>query len=463
MLCGRGGHTPGGARVFESSSHAQPPSPTFNYTPHQEIPHLPYCNFHPIHGRVSASPSNGEHLGLQLDMKKRILFVNSGAPDYEDIMALMAARSHEWELLFENCAANALAEMAVQPCDVVITELTLSDTTGEHFLGEVLAKYPETRTIAIADLEENPGLGLLGTTHLFVTKPLEAEALESVLERALDSQSWLPNEAARKLTSQMTKLPSAPHLYFRVMRELRGSDVSLEDIGALIAQDPPMSAKLLQLANSVHLGLVQQVVNPGEAVMHLGLKTTQSFLLLAHTCSFFEDIKDSGFSVEKLWQHSIRTGKYAQLICKAEKTEGPVREEAFTAGLLHDIGKLALAANHPVLFREIFRLMRTDKVSALEAELSIFGTTHSDIAACLLATWGLPWSLVTAVALHHRPMAGADQGFSALTAIHVANAIDHLGDLNASRIDTAYLEQLELKHRLGDWKVACSKTDPEEK
>ena len=184
---------------------------------------------------------------------------------------------------------------------------------------------------------------------------------------------------------------------------------------------------MLQLANSAVFGLELQVSQPLEAIAYIGLETTKALVLLAHTVSTFEKSKLPGFSVEALWRHSVNTGQIAQKIALMEK--GGTRktaEQAFAAGLLHDLGKLLFCANLPGLFAKTLTLAREDKCSFWEAESQLFPNAgHAELAGCMLGIWGLPQPIVEAVALHHNPRRLNSQGFHPLTAVHAANILDH--------------------------------------
>src|SRR5262249_36954038 len=133
----------------------------------------------------------------------------------------------------------------------------------------------------------------VGTAHQFLLKPTDAQTIKSALERAFSLETWLPSAAAQQLMASVRKLPSPPTLYFKVVKALESPDSSAETIGRLIGQDVVMSAKLLQLVNSAVFGLQLQVANVPEAVIYLGIETTKSLILLAHTFSYFDELKSS--------------------------------------------------------------------------------------------------------------------------------------------------------------------------
>jgi putative nucleotidyltransferase with HDIG domain len=250
-------------------------------------------------------------------------------------------------------------------------------------------------------------------------------------------------------------------MYFEVVRQLESPTTSLEDVGQNIARDPAMTAKLLQLVNSAVFGLQLTISQPNEAVAYLGIETTKSLILLAHTFSYFDHLATSGFSIDSLWTHSYSTARCAQRIAEHEWTSQELIAQAFAAGLLHDIGKLMLAANLPAEFQEALWRASHEGMELWQAELQILGAHHAEVGACMLATWGLPTAIVEAVALHHHPARVSAGGFTPLVAVHVANVLSQLSPLNATQpirpqLDTEYLRVTGFTERVVEWTLVLA-------
>lgn len=391
-------------------------------------------------------------------MKRRILFVEEQPKARRDLEVALGPLSGGFEMVFTGSASDALEKLELQPVDAVVTDLRLSIVNGAQLLNEVMQRQPKVLRFVLSDLSDRQAtMKCVGTAHQFLSKPCDPQTLASALERALAYENWLPGGKVRALLTQMTKLPSPPQLYFEVVKELQSPDASLESVGALIARDPAMTAKILQLVNSAVFGLKRTVASPAEAVMYLGIDTTKSVILLAHSFSYFDQIKDSGFSVENLWKHSIRTGNFARWIAQLEGMDKALTEEAYTAGMLHDLGKLALAANLPQPYSEAAMIAASRNVSLWEAEEQVLGANHAELGASMLAIWGLPVGIVEAVALHHHPAKLFSQTFCPLTAVHAANAFEHAESSGAAKlpVDAEYLAQLGLDQRLPAWWEHC--------
>ena len=295
-------------------------------------------------------------------------------------------------------------------------------------------------------------------------KPCDAFMVSHALNKALTLQAWLPSEAVFRLVSRMRWLPSPPGIYARILAEMRSMDTSVERVGELIAQDPAVSAKVLQLANSAVFALQLQVVQPAEAVAYVGLETTKALVLLAHTFSSFDRLHVVGFSAEALWRHSLAVGQMARRIATLQGCGPEASEQCFAGGLLHDIGKLLLAANLTDPFGQALALAKAEHCALWEAEHQVFGATHAELGACLLGIWGLPIPVVKAVALHHNPSRSPGQTFNPLTAVHAANVFEHEfqpgpSDLQPPVLDGEYLNKLGLEQRAQEWRQKCSESN----
>jgi len=166
----------------------------------------------------------------------------------------------------------------------------------------------------------------------------------------------------------------------------------------------------------------------------------------------------------KLWDHSMSVGALATKLAQDENPMAAI--DAFTAGLLHDIGEVVLAINLPDQFVAAQKLVENEKISRSESERRVFGTTHAEVGAYLLCLWGLPTQVVEAVAYHHTPNDSHINSFTALTAVHIANAFQHSVKAENSTtsipyIDFEYITKLGLSEKIPQWQdeIALSVTN----
>jgi putative nucleotidyltransferase with HDIG domain len=275
---------------------------------------------------------------------------------------------------------------------------------------------------------------------------------------------WMAHPAMKKLLPRIRKLPTAPELYTQVEQELQSPTGSLQVVSHLIGRDPLMSAKILQVANSAFFALTHEVSDIGEAVMVLGSERIRSLILLAGVFSQYGDVKCPGFSPEPVWQHSVQVGEFTRAIALGETKNAKTAEAAFTAGLLHDVGKLVLASNVPEMYETVLRLKASKKISQREAEMEALGTTHAEVGACLLGTWGLPLWILEAIAWHHEPGRCKAQGFTLLAAVHAANVfvLEATDADTRERVNLMFLLQAGLGDCRNRWREFCGVNQKQE-
>jgi HD-like signal output (HDOD) protein len=329
---------------------------------------------------------------------------------------------------------------------------------GAELLDEVKRRHPKTiRIVLSGHADTDLLLTCVNSTHQYLSKPCDSQAIKATVQRACGLENAAENERLKQLVGQMARLPSLPSLYVQMVEELNDSSATIEHIGEIVSQDMAMTAQFLKLVNSVYFGLSRPVSNPSEAALYLGIDTIKALVLSIHTFSQFEDLISCGFNLEALMHHSLRTAGRAGRIAKLEGSTPKIVNECFVGGMLHDIGKLLMAANFPKDYDQVTRLVGKEGLSHCAAEKEIFGVNHASVGGYLLGLWGLPVPVVEAIALHHCPRQTTSPAFGALTAVHAANVFEHeraAGSHPAAdnELDGLYLAALGLTHRLAAWR-----------
>ncbi len=325
-------------------------------------------------------------------MKKRILFVGGDPALCQEFQAQDSGPDAAWTAQIALSGEEALALCYQASFDAVVADVRLAGMSGTELLDALMKRQPKAMRIVLSDLADiESTMKCIGHAHHHLVKPCGAPTLLHALNQAFAQEAWLPSEPVQGLIAQMHHVPSPPKTYFQVVEEMRSPACSIEKIADLIAQDPAITAKVLQLANSAVFGLELQVFQPLDAIGYIGLETTKAIVLLAHTFSSFDTLKLTGFSVDELWRHSVRTGQFAQRIATMESTLRETAEQAFAAGLLHDIGKLLFAANHAGLFGKVLRLAREQHCNMWEAEAQLLpGIGHAELGATVWASGDCP-------------------------------------------------------------------------
>jgi putative nucleotidyltransferase with HDIG domain len=393
--------------------------------------------------------------------RKQILCVGPKVAVDKQLQIRIAGMHPQWTVRFSGGSQEGLALLKENAFDAVVVDMQLSDGDGLQLLNKVQERHPGIHRMVVSDLSHrDAALQCAGAAHHCVPKPWDSETLRPALERAFSLNVWLSNPAVRELAGRMVTVPSAPKLYFEVSRALQSEDAGLGEIANLIATDPAMTAKLLHLSNSALLGLRQKVTNVHDAISYLGLETTRSLILLAHTFSYCDRTKTAGFNIEGLWEHSLASGLLAKKIASVAGGTEEIIEESFLAGLLHDIGKLLFAVNLGFDYGGVIARARQGNITLWEAETERYQATHAEIGAQILADWNLPLGIVEAVALHHHPTKLLAPGFCPLTAVHVADALEHefsdgYQPVEARFIDQNYIADLGLAEKIEGWRQTC--------
>lgn len=220
------------------------------------------------------------------------------------------------------------------------------------------------------------------------------------------------------------KLYTLPQTLVEILKVTGSEDYGTLDLTRVVLRDPPLTAKLLKLANSAIYGQARKVSTVNQAVVLLGFRAVKSLALSTSVYDMFST--QSGFTPEELkrfWRHCLETATFAQLF--AARVTYPVQEEAFVAGLLHDLGIVILSNAFRDEYRRIL-VASTGHKELIEAEDAKLGINHADAASYLFVEWGLPEALVDAVRYHHRPLDPGGKGRADKLTLLVALA-DRLG------------------------------------
>ncbi len=404
----------------------------------------------PVVGTEKAAPA----LGLS------ILFVDDEEMVLRMLRAAVASLEGQWQASYANSGAEALELLGKQPFDIVVSDMRMPGMTGAQLLNEVFRLYPATfRVILTGYVQEQRVMESVGTAHQFLSKPFELHRLKDLLYRTANLRSRLRNEPVRTIVSGTASVPSVPTIYFEILNALQAPDCPAEAIADIVTTDPGLTSKVLQLVNSAFFGVSSEVSNAKEAVLLLGTGTIRALALTCGLFSAFPVQRDGGFSIDQLWSHSLLVARIAERICRFEQTNTAVIEQAFTAGVLHDMGKLMLAHALPSQYLPLLRQALAEPRRLSELEQASLGTTHPEAGACLLQLWGLPSSLTEAVLWHEQPQEAPADGLGPTLAVTVANVLAYESTASANNssniMSSGYLQKLGLTSRLELWRQHC--------
>lgn len=214
-------------------------------------------------------------------------------------------------------------------------------------------------------------------------------------------------EAIQEKIKKIGSLPTLPDVAVDVMKMAANESITMAEVADRIDGDPAVSSKLLRVANSSLYGLPRAITTTEGAILVLGLKQVQNVILSVSVFSAFPQTKGKpSFDREKFWQHCSGVGLLARLL--GNRLTLVTNGEEFSGGVLHDVGKIVLDQYFHDQFVQAMELAASQKISMLEAEQKVFGTTHHEIGGWLLQLWNLPDELSTIVNFHHNPEQAVD-------------------------------------------------------
>lgn len=226
------------------------------------------------------------------------------------------------------------------------------------------------------------------------------------------------------VVKNLDDLPSLPAVVMELLNSIDQEEVDIAVLAKKVSHDQALTAKTLRLANSSLFGLQVKVTTIQQAITFLGFQSTRNLITAAAVTGCFADKLCPGFDHRSFWRHSIATAACAKVLARHVRFN---QDYAFTAGLLHDIGRLVLVSSFPELYAQVIAHQKAHDTYALEAERAVIGIDHVEAGLALAEHWNFSDTMRLAIAGHHEPeKPGA--GFLA-TIIHVADAVVHALDL----------------------------------
>jgi putative nucleotidyltransferase with HDIG domain len=250
-------------------------------------------------------------------------------------------------------------------------------------------------------------------------------------------------------------------VYLALAEALADPSTSMADVAKLVEQDIAMSAKCLQLVNSAFFGLGRRINSVQQAVSYLGTDMLKALVFTVEVFHAFQPTRGAGgFDLDALQSHSLLV---ARLTPKLLAGQQPA-DEAFVAGVLHDVGKLILVTRLPEQAAAIAAAAQETGRPWHLVEEEVLGVTHAEIGAYLLGLWGLPQQTVEAVAYHHSPTRVPPHGFDVLAAVYVADAlIDQATETSgcgtpehSGPLDEEYLASLGVADEIPAWQTLAA-------
>jgi len=400
---------------------------------------------------------------------KRILFVDDEPKILEGLQRMLRPQRNRWDMVFAGGGEEAMAILGSSRFDVIVTDMRMPGIDGARLLQHVQEHFPSViRVVLSGHVEMEAALRAAPVAHQFLSKPCDPERLREVIERSCQCTSMVADETVRRVVGAVGKLPSLPSTCAALLAALEDPDTPLTEVGRIIEQDVGMSAKILQLVNSSFFGLLREVGSVAVAVSYLGLDIVKHLVLSAHIFRTFHPAQAvAGFSMDAFQAHS----RLAARIAGRLPAPNSVIPTAVVTALLHDTGKLVLAARLPGQFEMALRVSREERRPLYAVEEAAIGTGHAEIGAYLLGLWRLPLPIVDAVYRHHRPtVQQSTPGLDILACTHIADALAFElsqglpGDAppNYGLLDERYIAALGVADKIPVWRALAQQVFEDE-
>ncbi len=219
--------------------------------------------------------------------------------------------------------------------------------------------------------------------------------------------------------SVLDKVPPIAGAVMELLRSLDDENLDAAGLAKKIGHDPVLSARLLKIVNSPFYGVAGKVGSLQEAVMVLGFSSVRRLALAVSLNASFPVHGEGEADPRRLWRHSFCTALCAQALARHARVDA---DAAFTAGLLHDIGRIALIAADAQRFAAVLAA-RPQHADLDAAEIAVLGFSHAEFGARLLERWHLPQTLVRAVEFHHLPDTAPTDALTDL--VSIADSLAH--------------------------------------
>lgn len=388
---------------------------------------------------------------------KKVLFVDDEPAVLAGLEDLLHGFTNCWDMTFICGGEDAIKAMGRADYDVVVSDIRMPGVNGVEVLEHAKCHHPKATRIALTGYtDDSSTIKLTRLAQRYLRKPCSMEDLDEAISRDCGLIEAFDNVVVKELAGKAGRLPGSSSSQSNLLELLNTDNSSVEEITNIVEKDVALTAKVLQLVNSSFFRRQRSIDSASEAVSYLGSDTLRSLVLANQMFEMTKCLPTiSGFNPIQLQQHCVLTSTIArELIADNEQSA-----TAFTAGLLHDVGKIIIALEKPELIPALVGDTGGHENSWVnsESERDILGCTHAELGGCFLNIWGLPTPIVEAVTFHDSPASVFSKEFDAVGIVHVSNYLAHWSAdkgedkrINA-KLNRDYLESKDVIDHLEQW------------
>lgn len=328
----------------------------------------------------------------------RILCVHDDPDVLERFRRALLEREHDWHVRLERTTESGMTAFHDWRPDAVVAGIRPPMVDGVDLLMRVRDEQGELVRIAIGDpVLNDTSLRALKIAHRVVPDTIPATDFVELLRRSLLLRDLVSPAPLRKLLGEVGSLPTVPRVYSELTRRLEDPSVSVVELADLVSEDVALSTQVLRMANSAYFGRERSVLGLTSAAARLGTRLLRSLVLTAELYGGFALPRSYDGQMEEFQRHSALVARIASSL----EPRAAWKDDAFSAGLLHDVGKLVLLSRLTRRYENIRAAALESGRELHEMETQELGAHHGAIGACLLGMWGLPSTILEAVHGHH--------------------------------------------------------------
>ncbi len=372
---------------------------------------------------------------------KRIAFVDDDSSILDGMRRVLRPFKKEWDMHFFNSGADALEAFEEHEFDLIISDMRMPGMNGAQLLNRIKEISPSTIRIILSGFaNEELTLESVHAAHQFITKPADAEKVRNCVQKAMALQEMLSSEEIKSFLGSIQSLPMLPVVYDELMREVASEEVSIRQVGRVVAKDIGLTSEVLKLVNSAFFGLRRHFESPEEATTYLGTDTIKNLALMTSVFHSFPATNQNLEKLQRLNQLSERVGLLAARLAGDTDLSQRSKDHCQVAGMMSGLG-------------ELIALSYGDRVS----EESDLLKDRPLLGSYLLGIWSLPFPIIEAVRWHRHPEQSGVSEMAPLTVVHAAWAFlsDYTNEgeltLDSSNLNRDYLLETAGEERLNRW------------
>jgi HD-like signal output (HDOD) protein len=375
-------------------------------------------------------------------MKRCIYIVDDQVAVLETAVLILRGNDDLWDVAGFSDPLEALAAVRAKAPDLILSDQLMPGMQGSQLLEEVRKIAPGAIRVIMSGYVSLSKLTLITSAHQYIAKPFEIARLRELVQRSFSAQDRIVNKGLQSMATSLRSIPSLPQVHQSLLTEINDNRTAGSVIARMVAEDPGLTIKVLQLANSPLFGQGYLINNPTDAVMCLGTEMIAAIVLSQSLFRHYETLGHAELDLPRVWSHCWETAYLAQHLCRQKRLPRRTAEEGFLAGLLHEAGRFILADNFPGQFAAACQGARQLRSPLAPRVLETFQTTAAQLTAYLMELWGMPAEVVTALSFQDYPQQEPGGAFSLTSALYVA---DHIASRKAPPDDFA-LEEWNLTY-----------------